>query len=432
MYEVSLKNKMSSKKGSRSASDNDSFLSDKLDSFAATLTQSISELRNEFSSVSGRVQACEAQGPALSAELNAVKADTGLTNPLYKTNQANMLALTRRMAIDRYNYLFYIEQPERAENARFRILRSAAALPIDLTSLSQFLRCDPSLITHVTPMSANSKGKMRLLLQFKEQAAAAAAAAAFRGSTNRTRAVLDFKRTRLQNARVGLAIQLQRVAREGGLAQATFRAEERVGWDFIVYRETPTAAPMAYSFIHHFPAGEPPAQGSPFISVDTATVTELLKCLRPLHSFPKPSVKPLVTAPAVPSQTTTNNRPNSPNSAPLTHRPNSQRPPIAPPRDLTASTSRALQQSQSLPASRSTTPRKAPPPFQGQNKRLAVLGSPPSPSTRPSAHSSPTRHNSPPRTNPNPNPNPNIPNTILPPPPPLSREQTHQILNDQM
>ena len=95
------------------------------------------------------------------------------------------------------------------------------------------------------PQRPNGQGKARLLINFKDQGAAAEAAAAFRASTNRTRAVLDLKRTVMQNARVGLAIQLQRVAREAGHQQATFRAEDRVGWDFIAFKESPTAAPMA-------------------------------------------------------------------------------------------------------------------------------------------------------------------------------------------
>ena len=78
------------------------------------------------------------------------------------------------------------------------------------------LCCAPSLITQATPQRPNSQGKARLLVQFKDQAAAAAAAASVRASTNRTRAVLDLKRTFLQNVRVGLAIQPQRVAREAG------------------------------------------------------------------------------------------------------------------------------------------------------------------------------------------------------------------------
>jgi len=75
--------------------------------------------------------------------------------------------------------------------------------------------------------------------------------------------VLDLKRTFLQNARVGLAIQLQRVAREAGHEQATFRAEDGLGWDFIVYKESATAAPKAYPYIHHFHGGQPPVQRQP-------------------------------------------------------------------------------------------------------------------------------------------------------------------------
>ena len=426
---------MSGKKPSPSDTVPLSSLQPMFDSLGSKLEHKLDDIRNEFSSVSGRVQACE-------ADLASVKADTGLTDPLFLANQTNILALTHRLTVERYNNLSYSEQPERVENARFRVLRSATTgtgtLPTDTSALSQFLCCDPSIITHVTAMHPNGLGKARILIHFKEAAAAAAATAAFRGSTNRTRAVLDVKRTRMQSARVGLAIQLQRVAREDGHPQATFRAEDRAGWDFIVYRESPTATPMAYPFIHHFPAGEPPAQGSPFISVNKTTVTELLNRLSPLHSFPKPPVKPPVNRAPPPQQNhppsqTTNNRPHSPNRAHSTHHTNFQRPPTAPPRDLPASTSRAagLQQPQSRPASRSTTPRKGPSPFQNQHKRQAVSDSPPNLNARPSASSSPTRR-SPSHNNPNPNPsNPNH-NNIPPPPPPLNHEQTCHSLTDQM
>lgn len=399
----------------------------KFDSFSAKFD----ELRNEFNSSNVRVQACEAQGTALAADLNAVKADAGFLDPMYKANMANMLAVTQRLAIQHYNMLFYFDQPERAENARFRVLRIAVgtAFPPDLPSLSSFLCCAPSLITQATPQRPNGQGKARLIIQFKDPAAAATASTAFRASTNRTRAVLDIKRTRLQNARVGLAIQLQRVAREAGHEQATFRAEDGVGWDFIVYKESPTAAPMAYPYIHHFLAGEPPAQGSPYISVDTATVTELLNRLRPLHSYPKP---PLVKPPTAPPPAA----PPASGQTPPNNNPHNQAPPAAPPAPSAPptifqrpppvphdrpSTSRGL--FQSLPSSRSHTPRKAPPPFKGLNKRQAVSNSPPSPS----ANSSPTRRRSPPRTtNTTPPPPP-------PPPPPLNYAQaTSQTMNAQI
>ena len=274
-------------------------LSNKFDSKFDELDSKFSSLHNEFSSSNVRMQACETQGTALAADLSAVKADTGLTDPLFRANMANMLATTQRLTIERYNTIYYYDQPERAENSKCRVLRLAVGgtLPTDLPTLSNLLCCAPSLITQATPQRPNSQGKARLLVQFKDQAAAAAAAAAFKASTNRTRAVLDLKRTFLQNARVGLAIQLQRVAREAGHEQATFRAEDGLGWDFIVYKESVAAAPKAYPYIHHFPGGQPPAQGSPFNSVDTATVTELLKRLHPLHSFPKPLVKPPTTVP---------------------------------------------------------------------------------------------------------------------------------------
>jgi hypothetical protein len=293
-------------------------LSNKFDSKFDELDSKFSSLHNEFSSSNVRMQACETQGTALAADLNAVKADTGLTDPLFRANMANMLATTQRLTIERYNTIYYYDQPERAENSKCRVLRLAVGgtLPTDLPTLSNLLCCAPSLITQATPQRPNSQGKARLLVQFKDQAAAAAAAASFRASTNRTRAVLDLKRTFLQNARVGLAIQLQRVAREAGHEQATFRAEDGLGWDFIVYKESVAAAPKAYPYIHHFPGGQPPAQGSPFNSVDTATVTELLKRLHPLHSFPKPLVKPPTTV--LPHSTTAPSQPPN-NNPPTTH-----------------------------------------------------------------------------------------------------------------
>ena len=156
--------------------------------------------------------------------------------------------------------------------------------PTDLPTLSTFLCCAPSLITQATPQRPNSQGKMRLLVQFKDQAAA--------------------------------------TLRE----QATFQAEDGLGWDFIVYKEYVAAAPKAYPYIHHFPGGQPPAEGSPFNSVNTATVTALLKRLHPLHSFPKPlSNLPQLFPPpstSAPSQPPNNNPPN--------HAP----PPAAPPAPL--------------------------------------------------------------------------------------------------
>ena len=178
----------------------------------------------------------------------------------------------------------------------------------------------------------------------------------------------------MQNARVGLAIQLQRVAREAGHQQATFRAEDRVGWDFIAFKESPTAAPMAYPFIHHFPGGQPPAQGSPYISVDTATVTELLKSLRPLTSFPKHVVKLHTTVlpppTATPGQTPNIERPaHAPPPAPTAPQTNFQRPPPVL-RDL-PSTSRgifspcphpaAIPLAKPLPPSKANTRGKLPP-----------------------------------------------------------------------
>ena len=43
--------------------------------------------------------------------LTAVKADAGLTDPLFKANMANIHALTQHLTIERYNTLYYSDQP---------------------------------------------------------------------------------------------------------------------------------------------------------------------------------------------------------------------------------------------------------------------------------------------------------------------------------
>ena len=108
---------------------------------------------------------------------------------------------------------------------------------------------------------------------------------------------------------------------------------------------------------------------------------------------PPPTAAPVPPAP----QTPNNKRPaHAPPPAPPAPQTNFQRPPPVL-RDL-PSTSRGI--SQSLPSSRSHTPRKAPPPIQGQHKRQAVSNSPLN-NASPSAHSSPTRRSPKRNTNPN-------------------------------
>ena len=108
-------------------------LSDKVDSKFADFDSKFATLHNEVSSSNVRMQACETQGTALAADLNAVKADTGLTGPLFI---ADMLAITQCLAIEGYNRLYFFDQPERVENSRFRVLRTSVSttLPVDLPS----------------------------------------------------------------------------------------------------------------------------------------------------------------------------------------------------------------------------------------------------------------------------------------------------------
>jgi hypothetical protein len=57
-----------------------SALSNKFDSNFDELDSKFAALHNEFSSSNVRMQSCEAQGTALAADLNALKADSGLTS----------------------------------------------------------------------------------------------------------------------------------------------------------------------------------------------------------------------------------------------------------------------------------------------------------------------------------------------------------------
>jgi hypothetical protein len=138
-----------------------------------------------------------------------------LTASLYKANMANMLVMTpalRWRHTTGFTSLTSLSALKTAGSAFCVRTAVGTTLPVDLPSLASFLCCVPSLIAQATPKRPNGQGKARLLINFKDHEAAAAAA----------------------------------------------------------------VAPMAYPFIHHFPGGQPPAQGSPYISVDTATVTELL------------------------------------------------------------------------------------------------------------------------------------------------------------
>jgi hypothetical protein len=81
--------------------------------------------------------------------------------------------MTQCLVIERYNRIYFFDQPERVENSRFCVLRTAVgtALPVDLPSLASFLCCDPSLITQATPNvpTARAKRACSSTLKTKEQ-----------------------------------------------------------------------------------------------------------------------------------------------------------------------------------------------------------------------------------------------------------------------
>ena len=92
---------MAISKGSRVSDDASGY--DRLLSEFKALRDKVEVFQGSLSATNDRVQACEAKGAALIDGLTAVKADAGLTAPLYKANMNNILAATQRASIQHYN-----------------------------------------------------------------------------------------------------------------------------------------------------------------------------------------------------------------------------------------------------------------------------------------------------------------------------------------
>ena len=168
--------------------------------------------------------------------------------------------------------------------------KSTAPLPCEPTSASveEFLQCETGSIQHVEKQPDNAHGKQRYIIQFHTAEQAAAAYARFRDSSNAAQAVLVLKRTRLQNALVDLAIQLQHLAREDcGFAEVTVQSRGRA----VLVRHG-AAEPTPYPFLQHMLAGHPPRPGQPFHNLTAAKVGATLSKLlghqqAALHPLPK-------------------------------------------------------------------------------------------------------------------------------------------------
>ena len=110
------------------------------------------------------------------------------------------------------------EHKNQLQHLRYvRVLRAkeAGPLPCGLTpaEVEALLQCERGAVRHVEPQRDNAKGKQRVTVRFSSAEAATAAYNSFQRGNNTTNAVLDLRRTRLQNTLVDLAIQIQRVAR---------------------------------------------------------------------------------------------------------------------------------------------------------------------------------------------------------------------------
>jgi len=155
----------------------------------------------------------------------------------------------------------------------------------------------------VEPQRDNAKGKQRVTVRFSSAEAATAAYHSFQSGSNTAHAVLDLRRTRLQNALVDLAIQIQRVARGecGWGEELLVRAR---GTSITV--KVGGAEPVPFPFRKHLPGGSLLDPGQFLLPLNIALVKHQLDRFR-MPPPPKPaaptkpaaSVKP--TAPAKPA-----------------------------------------------------------------------------------------------------------------------------------
>ena len=194
-----------------------------------------------------------------------------------------------------------IDRQQRQSLYSVRLLRSRdpGALPCEATpaGVAAFLQCEAGSILHVERMRDNAHGKQRYAVQFCTAEAATAACAGFRASSNAVQAVLAQKGTRLQNALVDLAIQLQHIGR----GQCAFGEELVVlarGTRVLVKCGEGELVP--YPFLQHLPAGRLPNPGQPFQHLTAGRVGQQLKLL--LYK-PAPPAAQAPPSPAPPPRT---------------------------------------------------------------------------------------------------------------------------------
>jgi hypothetical protein len=128
---------------------------------------------------------------------------------------ANLLSLCEELCSHNWDTHYQEDMAARSSHYSVRQLRSKTTAPLPCAPTSaeveQFLQCGEGKVEFVQQLRANGLGKPRMMLYFRSSEDAAAAYTAFRGSPNGSQAVLDYKRTHLQNMLVSLAIHLRKL-----------------------------------------------------------------------------------------------------------------------------------------------------------------------------------------------------------------------------
>ncbi len=204
----------------------------------------------------------------------------------------------------------------RSSHYSVRQLRSKTTAPLPCAptpaEVEQFLQCGEGKVEFVQQLRANGLGKPRMMLYFRSSEDAAAAYTAFRGSPNGSQAVLDYKRTHLQNMMVSLAIHLEKAAKESGFTEVTVQSRGK----YILVKEGSGEA-VHYPYLRHLWAGHPPSQGQPFNNVNAASVGEQMTRL--LRKTPNPASAPRTSVPHTKPQQQRQQAPTSNTKATTQH-----------------------------------------------------------------------------------------------------------------
>ena len=395
------------------------------------LVKHVQTLENRCSELEKHIQAL----PTSTGTSRAMPtSSTGAATGTQACDNANLSLLCEELCARSWDTYYQEDMAARGSHYSVRQLcsKSTAPLPCAPTpaEVEQFLQCGEGRVEFVQQLRANGLGKPRMMLYFRSSEDAAAAYTAFRGSPNGSQAVLDYKRTHLQNMLVSLAIHLEKAAKESGFTEATFQSRGK----FMLVKEGSGEA-VHYPYLRHLWAGHPPGQGQPFNNVNAASVGEQLSRL--LCKVPNPTSAPRASVPHTNSQQQRQQAPTSTTYTKATTQHQQRRPPTSVAATVSrthpapaATTSRThpapaaatpihpQQQQPTAPATQRPAPRTFATPkavrSKTPNKRIAVS---------PGTAASPTQSQRPPPASTAAN------NHHLPPPPPLTTMHPHPTIS---